>query len=99
MHQQYLPAMVERCQNIFEHLEWATAQLWQFDQPRQRMSVPFWMIHHLLRENIAPAFSRLRSPLSLNPAIANKLLDQIIANVAGIEQMFSLMRPQHASYS
>ena len=99
MHQHYLPAMVERCQRLLGHLEWATAQLWQFDQSRQRASVPFWMIHVFVREDIVPAFSRLRSPMHLDAAIADDLLDQIVANVAGVHRILGLMRPQHASYS
>jgi hypothetical protein len=99
MYQRYLPAMVERCQQLLDHLEWATAQLWQFDQSGQHDSILSWMIHVLVREDTVPAFSRLRSPRHLDPVVADELLDQIIANVAGVERMLGFTRRQHASYS
>ncbi|MCH8037395.1 MAG: hypothetical protein IIC53_09735 [Proteobacteria bacterium] len=99
MHERYLPAMVERCQHLLIHLEWATSQLWQFDQAKQRAFIPFWMIHALVREDIVPAFSRLHSPTHLDSALADDLLDQIIAKVAEVQRVLGLTRPQHTSYS
>lgn len=99
MHERYLSAMVERCQRLLGHFEWATSQLWQFDQSRQRTSISFWMIHVLVREDIVPAFSRLHSPTHLDSAMADDLLAQIIARVAGVQRVLGLIRPQHASYS
>ncbi|HIA14718.1 MAG TPA: hypothetical protein EYN74_07540 [Nitrospirales bacterium] len=62
-------------------------------------SVPFWMIHVLVREDIVPAFSRLRSPMHLDSAIADDLPDQIITNVVGVQRVLGLVRPHHTSYS
>ena len=94
MHSTYLPALVEGCEDLLDHLEWSTRHLWLSARSTPHPPVLYWIIHDLVREEIIPTFAHLRLPIDLPTESWDALLEQAIAKLWQLQELLAMVKAE-----